>query len=724
MTDPRESTRPGTGVFARLAGWSYRRRWWAIVAWVAVLAGVTVGSQLVGSEFRNDFSLPGTESQEAIDTLREHAPAQANDTVQIVVQAPGGLAEAATRDRVEQMLAQVGRLPRVVEVRSPYADPAAIAPGGTIGYGTVVLDGRSQDVPSGDVQRMIETAQAAADGGPGGDRLRVEVGGDAVRGVNEAEGPPAELAGVVAALIILVLMFGSLLAASLPLVIAIFAVSSSIGLIALASHLATVADFTPPVMTLVGLGVGIDYALLIFARYRGELVAGAPRDQATRTALDTAGRTVFFAGCTVIIALLGLVVLGLGSLQGVAVAVALTVLMTMIASLTLLPALLAIIGRRVERRVQRRVHRRAEGRRGYEGAGWRRWAALVQRRPWVAALLPAITLLALAAPALDLRLGFADAGNDPASTTSRQAYDLLAEGFGAGFNGPLVVVVQGGGQAAEALPAALAGTPGVAGAYPAGPPTGAGVATVIVVPDSSPQAPETTELVSRLREQVLPPLARETGATYLVGGGTAAAVDFADAVAGRLPVFVAVVVGLSALLLLVVFRSMLIPLKAAALNLLSVAASLGVITLVFQEGRFGGALGVEPGPVEAFVPVMIFAIIFGLSMDYEIFLLSRMHEEWERSGDASGAIRDGLATTGRVVTAAAAIMIVVFGAFLLSPDRMLKQFGLGLAVAIFLDAVVIRCLILPAVMQLFGRRAWWLPHGLARLLPRVALERR
>jgi RND superfamily putative drug exporter len=721
MTRTAETTR--TSVFQRLAGWSYRHRWWAIVAWVAVLAGVTAGSQALGSDYHNDFSLPGTESQAALDTLRAQAPAQANDTVQVVLQAPGGL--STVRPRVDSMLAELQALPGVAGVRSPYEDQAAISPDGGIGYATITLDGRSDDVPTTDVQRIIDTAQAA-----GGDDLRVELGGDAVRGVEESEGPPAELIGLLAALVILVWMFGSVLAASLPIVIAIFAVGGSLGLVVLASHAATVADFTPYVMILVGLGVGIDYALLVFARYRGELLAAtageatdqsrrADRERATRTALDTAGRTVFFAGSTVIIALLGLVVLGLGSLQGVAVAVAATVLMTMLATLTLLPALLAIAGGRIQRRVERRARRRGAR---TDGAGWRRWTGLIQRRAWLAAVLPAAALLALAAPALGMRLGFADAGNDPAASTSRQAYDLLAEGFGPGFNGPLVVVVEGGGQAAvPALQGTLAGTPGVAGAFPAG--SGGDVSTVVVLPETSPQAEATTELVDRFRADVLPPLARETGATYRVGGSTAAAVDFADEVAARLPLFVVVVVGLSALLLMLVFRSLLIPLKAAVLNLLSIGAALGTITLVFQEGVLGELIGVEPGPVEAFVPVMIFAIIFGLSMDYEIFLLSRMHEAWERQRDAPAAIREGLATTGRVVTAAAAIMIVVFGAFLVSPDRMLKQFGLGLAVAIFVDAVVIRCLILPAVMQLLGGAAWWLPRPLARMLPRVALER-
>jgi putative drug exporter of the RND superfamily len=707
-------TRPRSSRFERLAAWSYRRRWSALVLWVVVLAGVTVASQAVGSDYHNDFSLPGTESQQALDSLRAHAPAQAGDTVQVVVQDPAGVRTPMTRVRVEAMLDDLRGLPHVADVRSPYADATAVSRDGTTAYAIVMLDGQAQDVPTADIRRMIDTAKAAE-----GDGLRVELGGDGVRGAAESQGGASEGAGLLAALVILVLLFGSLLAASLPILIAIFAVGSAIGLIVLASHVASVADFTPPLMILVGLGVGIDYALLVFSRYRAGLVGGAERERAVGTALDTAGRTVFFAGCTVIIALGGLVVLGLGSLQGVAVAVALTVLVTMLASLTLLPSLLAIMGGRIERGVRRRAARARHA----EGNRWRRWSELVQRRPWPAALLAVAALLALAAPALGMRLGLADAGNDPASTTSRQAYDLLAEGFGPGFNGPLLVVAEGDSQAASALQRTLAATPGVATATPPVPVKDGEVEIVIVVPDSKPQDAETQQLVTRLREQVLPPLERDTGASFLVGGSTAATVDFADAVAGRLPLFVAVVIGLSALLLAAVFRSLLIPLKAALFNLLSVGASLGVITLVFQQDVLGGPLGVEPGPIEAFVPVMIFAIAFGLSMDYEVFLLSRMHEEWGRTGDAPTAIREGLATTGRVVTAAAAIMIVVFGAFLLDPGRMLKQFGLGLAVAVLLDALVIRCLLVPAVMQLLGTRAWWLPAWIARRLPRVALER-
>jgi RND superfamily putative drug exporter len=677
--------------FERLGGWSFRHRRKVLVAWVAALAAVSVLASAVGSDYHNDFSLPGTESQEVIDTLERVSPGQAGDTIQLVVEDRGGLTRPATRDRVEALVADVRKLPEVASIGDPY-EGGGLSRDERIGYATITLEGQTGEVPTDAVRRIIDTAQAA-----GGDGLRVELGGDAVGEAEEGGGGGSEGAGMLAALVILVLLFGSLLAAVLPLVTAVFAVGGTIGLIALASNAANVADFTPPLMMLVGLGVGIDYALLIFSRYRGEVLGGDDSERAVRVALGTAGRSVAFAAGTVIIALLGLYALGLASLQGVALAVALTVLLTMIASLTLLPAMLGVLGPRLERGVRRRAERRG----GPDGGRWLRWSELVQRRPWPALAVAVAALLAIAIPATDMRLGFADAGNDAETTTSRRAYDLLAGGFGPGFNGPLLVVAKGDAGAAGRVQEALGRTPGVARPVPLAH-TG-DVATVLAIPTTGPQDEATDELLRRLRGDVLPAVERDTGATVLVGGSTAAASDFADAVSDRLPVFLAVVVGLSALLLFAVFRSVLIPVKAALLNLLSIGAALGVITVVFQDGN----LGAQPGPIESFVPVMIFAIVFGLSMDYEVFLVSRMQEEWQRSHDAPRAIAMGIATTGRVITAAGAIMIVVFGAFVLSPDRMLQQFGLGLAVAIALDAFVIRSLVLPAVMQLLGERAWW-----------------
>ncbi|MCX5599548.1 MMPL family transporter [Streptomyces phaeochromogenes] len=708
---PGRPDKPRGGRFGSLAGWAQRHRWAALLIWVAVLAAVTLVSGAAGSAYKNDFALPGTDSQAATDLFTKHGSAQAGDSVDIVFKDSEGL--GGRKAGVEKMLAEVKGLPGVADVRSPYADASAVSRDGTIGYATVTLDGKAEAVPKEDITAIIDTAKSAESGG-----LQVELGGEAVRGAQEKGSPTAELAGILAAVIILGLLFGSLVAAAVPLITALFAVGSALGLIVLASHVFTIADFTPPITMLVGLGVGIDYALLIFYRYRHELTDGAEPAEATRKALDAAGRTVFFAGCTVIIALFGLVALGLGSLQGVALALALTVLTTMAASLILLPALLAVFGRRIQRHVLKHVAK-AEARGKVEGRRWRALAAAVQRRPLPALLVATFALLALSAPALSMRLGFADAGNDPATTTSRQAYDLLAEGFGPGFNGPLIVLVQGDEAVGQGVRSELAKAEGVTTASPAMPSEDGALSTVIVYPETSPQAEGTADLVHHLRDDVAPGLERDTGAEILVGGSVAASQDFADTVSQRLPLFVAVVVGMSSLLLMLVFRSVWIPVKAALLNLLSISAALGAMTLVFQYGWFG----VQQGPIEAFLPVLIFAIVFGLSMDYEVFLVSRIHEEWERTKDHSLAVREGLATTGKVITAAGAIMIVVFGAFMLSADRMLQQFGLGLAVAILVDALVIRCLIVPAAMQLLGKRAWWLPAPLARRLPKVALER-
>jgi putative drug exporter of the RND superfamily len=704
--------------FVRLAGWAQRNRKRALGLWLLVLAVTIAASFAVGGgDYDNSSTLPGTESQRVLDTLREQAPAEAGDSVQIVLRYPDGVASAAARERVEPMLARVSRLPGVAGVASPYADAGAVSRDGTIAYATVALRGTADEVARDDVLKLVDTARAAA-----GDGLQVELGGGAVR-YAEPQGGGAESAGTLAALVVLVILFGSLLAASLPIVTALFAVGSAMSLIVVASHFFPIADYTPPLMSLVGLGVGIDYALIVFSRYRTELLGGRDREAALRTALDTAGRSIVFAGCTVIVGLLGLLTLGIGPLEGIAIGVSLTVAVTMIASLTLLPALIALTGRRVERSIRKRAARkakRAERRGGAhrEGDGWRRRTARIQQHPGRALLLSAGVLAMLAIPATGMRLGSADAGNDSTDATVRRAYDLLATGFGDGFNGPLVIVADGAdGPAVARLRETLRRTPGVAAV--AAPSTTGDVTTVIAFPDSKPQDEKTAQLVADLRDDVLPPLAHATNATYLVGGATAADDDFAQTISDRLPAFLAIVVGISSLLLMILFRSFLIPLKAALLNLLSIGAALGVVTLVFQEGLFG----VQPSPIDAAIPILIFAIVFGLSMDYEVFIVSRMREEWLRSGDAGQAVREGLAATGTVVTAAAAIMVVVFGAFMLSPDRMMKQFGLGLAVAIALDAFVIRTLLMPAIMRVLGRGAWWMPRWLGARVPRVELER-
>lgn len=689
--------------FTRLAAWSRRHHWTAIVGWVAVLGAVTAGAAAAGNDYRNDFTLPGTQSQQLVELYAEHAPGQQGDSVTVVLQAPDGL--EAQSGAVQAMVSNLAGIDRVAAVEPPTFQAGSVSEDGTLGLATVVLDDQAGDVPPETTTAILETAMSFQS-----EDLRVELSGDAVREVQESEaGGGAEGAGVMAALVILLFLFGSLLAASLPIITAVFAVGTTVGVVALASHVTTVPDYTPPVLILVGLGVGIDYALLIFARFRSELLGGASREDAADNALDTAGRSVLFAGATVVIALLGLYTLGLASLEGVALAVTLTVLMTMLASLTLLPSLITIFGARLERSILRRGAK-ATARGRVPGRRWRAWADAVHRRPVPALVVSVAALGALCLPALDMHLGLADAGTDHPSETSRQAYDLISDGFGPGTNGPLVVVTEGDQAAAEATYAALDGAEGTTSVTPPQASPDGEIFTSLVFPTTSPQEEATSQLVGELRASVPDGV--------LVGGATAATVDFADAVAHRFPLFVGIVVGLSALLLLLVFGSVPIALKAACLNLLSIGASLGVITLVFNQGWFG----VQPGPIEAFVPVMIFAIVFGLSMDYEVFLVSRMHEEWQRAGDPVAAVREGLATTGGVITAAAAIMMVVFGAFVFSADRMLQQFGLGLATAVLLDALLIRCLVVPAVMSLLGRNAWWGPQWMARGLPRLRVD--
>ncbi len=697
VTDTRPANR-----MQRLASFSQRHHWTALLLWLVALVGITAASTAVGDDYQNDFSLPGTQSQELIDLLDEHGDASGSVTV-VLHDESGWNSDSTT---IDALVADLERQHHVASVERPDARRGTVSADGTTALMTVDYDAEIGAIPHEDHRAVLDAAQDHATGG-----LQVEVSGDAIRAVQESEaGGGAEGAGMLAALVILVFMFGSFLAASLPLITAIFAVGTTFGGVVLLSNLTTIPDYTAPILMLVGLGVGIDYALLVFTRYRSELLAGADRDTAARLALDTAGRSVLFAGASVIVALAGLYVLGISSLQGVVLGVALTVAMTMLASLTLLPSMLTVLGRRIERSVRKRAGR---ARRAY-GDRWRSWAGVVQRHPWPALVVALAALGALAAPALGMTLGINDAGNDHESTTTRAAYDLVSERFGPGYNGPLVVVTEGSRADAEATRAVLASEPGVEEIVPPaeqGPiELDDGIWLWQAIPTTGPQDEATTELVTELRDDL--------GEGHLVGGPTAGNVDFSLAIQDRFPLFLAMVVGVSALLLVLVFRSIPIAIKAAVLNLLSIGAALGAMTLVFQEGWFG----VEQGPIEAFLPVMIFAIVFGLSMDYEVFLLSRMHEEWSTTRDASRAVREGLAHTGGVITAAAAIMVVVFGAFMLSPDRMLQQMGFGMAVAVLLDAVVIRCLLVPAIMRLLGPRAWWAPRWVHRVLPRVRVE--
>ncbi len=545
----------------------------------------------------------------------------------------------------------------------------------------------------------------------------------------------------------LLITFGSLIAMGLPIVTALFGLGTGLGLIALFTHVVDTADFSSELAAMIGLGVGIDYALFILTRFREAFRTPGPTFHDVRASvlrsIDTAGRAVLFAGTTVVIALLGMMLLGVNFLYGVAIAASIGVLLVMLASLTLLPALLTIAGEKVAygSRRQRRAQRAAEadpsGANGSNGASidgaggeplggrtWLRWSRFVGAHAGWVAVGATVVMLAIAAPALALRLGSSDAANDPSNQTTHKAYELLAEGFGQGFSGPLLVVAKvPNKQAVKAIAGAVEGTPRVASVVPPRLNPAGNVATITVYPKSSPQAYDTTVLVHDLRDRVLPPIEHSTGAKVYVGGVTAGSVDFATVLGHKLPLFIGVVVLLSALLLLIVFRSLVIPLQAAVMNLLSIGASLGVIVAVFQWTGWGGSLfNTSAGPIESFIPVMLFAIVFGLSMDYEVFLVSRIHERWTITKDSRRAVGEGLALTGRVVTAAAAIMVCVFLSFMLGEDRVIKEFGLSLASAVFLDALVIRCLLLPATLHLLGDLTWRIPAWLDRLLPHVNIE--
>jgi putative drug exporter of the RND superfamily len=699
-----------------------------VALWLLALVGFTAASRVVGTAYSNDFQLPNTESARALDLLKKVVPAQSGATAQIVVGTSGGaeVSDPAVRARVGGMLRKVAALHGVSEVISPYSPAGAsqVSQDGTVAFANVTYSEPSFGITVGTAKKLVETAQSAD--APG---LTVAVAGLVAARANP---PPTGGTGIgiIAAGIVLFLVFGSLFAMALPLVTAVVSLGSAMGLIGLLSHVLRMPDFSDQLVLLVGLGVGVDYALFIVSRHRQGLLAERDVESSVVTSLDTSGRAVLFAGIVVCIALLGMFVLGIGFLFGLAVAASIGVLFTMAAAVTLLPALLGFLGPRVLSR-RERARRARSGAIIERGSGsWDRWAARVECAPWAWGTAALLVVLVLAVPFLSLRLGSSDQGNDPKGTTTREAYDLLAKGFGPGFNGPLQItaqVPQGADPSALArVEEAVRTTPGVVAitppaTFPAG--SGASLVVFAAYPRGSPQAVSTMDLITHLRDDVIPQAVGDTRVTVYVGGITAIFADFADVLAAKLPLFVGVVVGLSFLLLALVFRSILVPLKAAVMNLLSVAAAFGVITAVFQWGWLGSLFGVSrTGPVESFLPVMMFAILFGLSMDYEVFLVMRIHEEWLRSGDNRVAVRRGLAATGRTITAAAAIMVVVFASFVLGGDRIIKEFGLGLAIAVLVDAVIIRSALVPSVMLLLGKANWWFPKRLDRWLPRIHVE--
>ena len=710
------------GVVARVAAWITRHRGRILLAWLVVLVVALASFKTAGSDFSNNLTLPGTQSQAAVNALQRNFPQQAGDQDQIVFATSAGpITAPAARTRIVSALAHLAQLPHVVSVASPYSRASAhqISSDHAVAVATVTFDEQARSLPVAAIDRVIATAQA--DRAPS---LQVALGGQAIEHAEKPSLGSATAVGLIAAMIILLITFGSFVAMGLPIVTALLGLGVGISLAGLGSHLIQIPDFATQLAAMIGLGVGIDYALFIVTRFRENRHRGDPVDAAVTGAMDTAGRAVLFAGATVILALIGQLVLGVGLLSGLAIASALTVLTTMLAALTILPALLSRFGDRVGRRSPRLSRERDTG---TSATGrWLRWSHKIARHPWRGVIAGTAIMLALAAPALSLRAGASDAGNDASNLTSRHAYDLIAAGFGAGHNGPLSVVVgvphAHDSTAVAAVASVLRSNRDIASVSRARISPAGSTALLEAYPRSSPQAAATTALVNHLRHDVLPRVERATGATVLIGGATASAVDFSSVLSNKLPLFIAIVLLLSAILLALVFRSLIIPAQAAVMNLLSIGASLGVIVAIFQWGWLGGILGVTPGPIEAFIPEILFAIVFGLSMDYEVFIVSRVHEEWVRRRDASAAIHHGMSTTGRLITAAAAIMICVFVSFALGDNRDVKLFGISMASAVFLDAFVVRSVLLPSVLQLLGARAWWMPEWLSRRTPQLSID--
>src|SRR5713101_4955778 len=698
---------------ARLSRWCYRRRRLVVVSWIVGFIVLNAIGGMVGNAYSNNFSGGHSDSVQAFDLLKQRFPSRAGDPADIVFSSAQGVTSGSVRGAMEQLFAQVGpgRVTHVVALDSPYQAPGRISADGTVGYATVTFDKQAGDLPAKAAQPLIDAAKRVKVPG-----LKVELDGQVVARATQATPGASEGIGILAAVVILFIAFGSLLAMSLPILAAIFGIGTGTVFVVLLSHVITVPSFAPYIAVMIGLGVGIDYALFIIVRYRSGLHDGLDPETANVLALTTAGRAVLFAGCTVIISLFGMFLMGINFIYGLSLGAILAVLMVMLASMTLVPAIMGFAGGKLAAKEHKQRHHR-------ESVAFR-WSRQIQARPWQMAGLSLLVLVVLAVPLFSIHLGVADQGNDPTSQTTRRAYDLLAKGFGPGFNAPIVVAADlgaGGSTSVGSVTAFANGMrsdPDVAFVVPPRVSPSGDAAVVTVIPKGSPQDRSTEHLVHRLRSDI-----RARGMAMHVGSETAIGIDAAAHVGARLPWMVAAVILLSFLLLVAVFRSVLVAVKAGIMNLLSIGASYGMIVAIFQWGWLKNVVNIgRPGPIEFWVPMMLFTVLFGLSMDYEVFLLSRVREEYLVSGDNATAVADGLATTARVITAAAAIMIAVFMSFVLGDLRVLKLLGLGLATAIFIDATIVRMVLVPSTMELLGKANWWLPKWLDRILPRISIE--
>ena len=728
--------------------WAVNKPWQAVIVWIVALVAIIASAAMFKGEYKDTFNLPNMESTTATNILIEQFPDAAKAQASIVFSPDTGtVADPTVKARIEALIAEVDQLPSVEKIDSPY-QPAAqarglVSPDETVGRVGVVFGGESPTPPLAEIQTLVDEVEATNNDG-----LTVGVGGQVVEFAS-TEPPKSEGVGILVAIVIMLIMFGSLVAASMPIITALIGLGAGLALVTIAARFMDIATFGPTLAAMIGLGVGIDYSLFVINRYRQAVHVGRSPKEAALESVNTAGRAVLFAGTTVVIALGGLFVLRISFMNGLAVGAAITVVMVMLTAVTLLPATISLLGTKTFAiKMPWARHDNPK-----EGAGLSRYARMLQSKPWVFGAVALAAMLALSVPVLSMRLGFPDAGGKPEGNTSRIAYDLTTKGFGAGANGPFLVVVElpqpvavpckvnpaTGEQipdltpVTELVPAtdlskAMAATPGVASASPvfACTPSVAadGSAAIIsVIPTTGPQEEATSDLLVTLRDTTIPPVAAATGLTAYVGGATAVTADFTTVLGEALPAFLLVVVTLGFLALMVLFRSFVIPLTAALTALLSLGAALGAVVAVFQWGHFADLFGVTAtGPILPFLPVMLFAILFGLSMDYQVFLVSRMQEEWTRTQDNRLSVRRGLIGSGRVVMAAAAIMFSVFFSFVFGDDNTIKMFGLALAIAVFLDAFVVRLILVPSLMTVLGKANWYLPGWLNRILPAVHIE--
>ena len=717
----------------RLGRIAARRPWVTIGVWLVLAVAVIATSTGAGRELRDTNNVPGLDSQRAVDLLAAAGSESAGLTAQVVVTPRDAGAtffdSASARDALTEVQRSLGGLPQVLTVTDPAgaltqgrqtaAAAGGVSPDGRVAVVRIQYPLREQ-LAAGNLTDLKGVVARA-----GGDVLRVEAGGDLFFAFEEPAMGMGEAIGLLAAIVILLLAFGSVVAMGLPIGMALFGLGLGISAMSLVTYLVEIPVFAPVMASMVGLGVGIDYALFIVARHREHLAAGMGVVESVGLAVASAGQAVVFAGGTVVVSILGLAVAGIPMVTAAGIAISLVVFIMVAGSLTLIPAFLGLVGHRINS-----LRMPSPGRRRHDGgeptdAGWRRWGGHVARHPVAYVLSGVALLLALAAPVVALRLGVPDDGTLPESRTERRAYDLVASGFGPGVNGPLLIAVDISNDASVVGPVAqaVAADPGIASVESPEIATAAGVATIVATPTTAPQDAATRATVERLRAQVFPAALGDSPATAHIGGQTANFSDMSERVQDRLLAFIAAVVGLSFLLLLVVFRSILVPLKAAVLNLLSIGAAYGVLVMVFQWGWGAGLIGLESTvPIVSFIPLLMFAIVFGLSMDYEVFLLSRIREHYVATGDSDASVVAGLAGTARVITSAALIMISVFLGFVFGNDPTIKMLGLGLATAIFVDATIVRMVLVPAAMALLGNANWWLPAWLDRLLPRFTPE--